>query len=225
MKNVRTLLLAATLIFALFLTTPTTEATAAGPNPVVIMETSMGRIIVMLSPKEAPKTVANFIKYVEAGFYDKTLFHRVIMMKQRPGRGDRPQKEDTSMNIVQGGGYTLQMVKKTPLFPPLVNESATGMLNKRGTISMARTEAPDSATCEFFFNVQDNPTLDRKQSFSKTGAGHFDSSTQEGYCAFGKIIRGLDVVEKINAVRTISRGRMEDVPAEEVIIKKVYMAR
>lgn len=225
MKRIHTLLLAATLICGLFLTTPMTEATAAGPNPVVIMETSMGRIIVMLSPKDTPKTVENFLKYVNAGFYDKTVFHRVIMEKQRPGRGDQGVKENTSMNIVQGGGYTLQLQKKPALFPPLVNESATGLLNKRGTISMARTDAPDSATSEFFFNVQDNPVLNRKQTFSQTGVGHFDSKTHPGYCAFGKVIRGMDVVESINAVRTNTRGRMKDIPVKDVILKKVYMAQ
>ena len=225
MKYAHTLLLAAALICGLFLTASATTASAAGPNPVVIMETSMGRIIVMLSPKDAPKTVENFLKYVDAGFYDKTVFHRVIKQKMRAARMDKPSQKGDSMNIVQGGGFNLQMKKKTPLFPPVVNESATGMLNEKGTIAMARTDAPDSATCEFFFNAEDNPVLDRKQTFSKVGVGNFNSNTQAGYCAFGKVIRGLDVVEKILAVRTVSRGLMDDVPADTVILKKAYRAK
>jgi len=225
MKYARTLLLAAALICGLFLTAPATEAAAAGPNPVVVMETSMGRIIVMLSPKDAPKTVENFLKYVDAGFYDKTVFHRVIKQKVRTAMTDKPNQKSGSMNIVQGGGFDLQMREKAPLFPPLVNESATSMLNLRGTIAMARTDAPDSATSEFFFNAEDNPVLDRKQTFSKVGVGSFSANTQAGYCAFGKVIRGLDVVEKILAVRTVSRGRMENVPVETVILKKAYRAK
>ncbi|MBG0791020.1 MAG: peptidylprolyl isomerase [Desulfovibrionaceae bacterium] len=188
------------------------------------METSMGRIIVMLSPKDAPKTVENFLKYVNAGFYDGTVFHRVVQEKGYQGRGDR-KHENKSMNIVQGGGYTANISKKEALFPPVVNEASTGLVNARGTIAMARTDNPDSATSEFFFNVRDNPILDRKESYSKTGAGSFDSTTKAGYCAFGKVIRGMDVVERIHAVKTITRGRMENVPAENVILKKAYLAR
>ena len=184
----------------------------------------MGRIMVMLFPKDAPKTVENFLKYVDAGFYDRTVFHRVIKQKVTRGRGGQP-KENKSMNIVQGGGYTMTMQKKKPLFPPVVNESATGLVNERGTIAMARTNEPNSATCEFFFNAEDNPTFDRKQIFSQVGAGNYDSTTNAGYCAFGKVIRGLDVIEKILAVRTAGRGKMEDVPVESVVLKKAYRAR
>jgi peptidyl-prolyl cis-trans isomerase A (cyclophilin A)/peptidyl-prolyl cis-trans isomerase B (cyclophilin B) len=225
MKYAHTLLLAAALLCGLFLAAPATEASAAGPNPVVIMETSMGRIIVMLSPKDAPKTVENFLKYVDAGFYDKTVFHRVVKQKVRPGSITKAKPKSDSMNIVQGGGYNLQMKKKQPLYPPLVNEAAIGLLNAKGTIAMARTDAPDSATSEFFFNMGDNPVLDRKQTFSKVGVGNFDASTQAGYCAFGKVIRGMDVIEKIHNIRTVSRGLMDDVPVDTVILKKAYRAK
>lgn len=183
----------------------------AGPNPVVVMETSMGRIMIMLYPKDAPKTVANFLKYVDAGFYDETVFHRVLT-----GR---------DMAIVQGGGYTFPVQRKRPLFPPVVNEASTGLKNVKGTVAMARTNAPDSATCEFFFNVADNPTLDFSQSASQTGAGAYSQSTKAGYCAFGKVIRGMDVVEEISRVKTARAGRMEDVPVKPVFIKKAYLAR
>jgi len=187
----------------------------AGPNPVVVLETSMGRIMVMLSPKDAPKTVANFLRYVNAGFYDNTIFHRIV----KKGRGDQ------GMAIVQGGGYTFPINRKRPLFPPVPNEAATGLVNAKGTIAMARTDNPDSATCEFFFNVKDNPVFDFRQTSSATGAGSYSQKTTAGYCAFGKVIRGMDVVEKISEVQTARAGRMEDVPVNPVFIKKAYVAR
>jgi peptidyl-prolyl cis-trans isomerase A (cyclophilin A)/peptidyl-prolyl cis-trans isomerase B (cyclophilin B) len=190
-------------------------ARAAGPAPVVVMETSMGRIMVMLSPKDAPKTVANFLKYVNAGFYDNTIFHRVI----NKGKGDQ------SMAVVQGGGYTFPVTRKRPLFPPIPNEAATGLMNVKGTIAMARGNAPDSATCEFFFNVRDNPNFDYHQTSSLTGADSYSQKTTAGYCAFGKVIRGMDVLEKISEVRTARANRMEDVPVNPVILKKAYVAR
>jgi peptidyl-prolyl cis-trans isomerase A (cyclophilin A)/peptidyl-prolyl cis-trans isomerase B (cyclophilin B) len=204
------LLLACSLILAL-----SARPAQAGPNPVVIMETSMGRIMIMLSPKDAPKTVANFLKYVNAGFYDNTIFHRVI----NKGKGDQ------GMAVVQGGGYTFPVNRKRPLFPPVPNEAASGLMNVKGTIAMARADNPDSATCEFFFNVKDNPTLDYSQTSSATGAGSYSQKTTAGYCAFGKVIRGMDVVEKISEVQTARAGRMEDVPVKPVFIKKAYVAR
>jgi peptidyl-prolyl cis-trans isomerase A (cyclophilin A)/peptidyl-prolyl cis-trans isomerase B (cyclophilin B) len=187
----------------------------AGPDPVVVLETSMGRIMVMLSTKDAPKTVANFLKYVNAGFYDNTIFHRVV----------KANKGGQGMAVVQGGGYTFPINRKRPLFPPIPNESASGLMNVKGTIAMARTDSPDSATSEFFFNVKDNPVLDYSQSSSQIGAGSYSQKTNAGYCAFGKVIRGMDVVEKINEVRTARAGRMEDVPVNPVFIKKAYVAR
>jgi peptidyl-prolyl cis-trans isomerase A (cyclophilin A)/peptidyl-prolyl cis-trans isomerase B (cyclophilin B) len=190
----------------------------AGPNPVVIMDTSMGRIMVMLYPKDAPETVANFLKYVDSGFYDKTIFHRVI--RQRSS-GDA---DDKSMNIVQGGGYTFPIRRKQAM-APIPNEAATGLINAKGTIAMARGNASDSATCEFFFNVEDNPVLDYKQSSKQIGAGSYSGSTSMGYCAFGKVIRGMDVVESIHQVETARSGRMEDVPVTPIFIKKAYLAK
>ncbi|WP_281760792.1 peptidylprolyl isomerase [Pseudodesulfovibrio nedwellii] len=191
----------------------------AGPNPVVVMETSAGRIIVMLYPKDAPKTVANFLKYVDSGFYEKTVFHRVISQRKPPAGAD-----DSSMNIVQGGGYTYQLQKKTTL-PPIVNEAATGLLNKKGTIAMARSDKPLSTTCEFFFNVEDNPVLDYKQTAEQIGTGSYSGSTTMGYCAFGKVIRGMDVVNKIHESQTARSGRMSDVPVKLTVIKKIYQPK
>ena len=187
----------------------------AGPDPVVVMETSMGRIMIMLSSKDAPKTVANFLKYVNAGFYDNTIFHRVI----NESRGGQ------SVAVVQGGGYTFPINRKRPLLPPIPNEAATGLMNVKGTIAMARADAPDSATCEFFFNVIDNPNFDYRQTASQTGAGSYSQKTSAGYCAFGKVIRGMDVIEKISQVKTARADRMEDVPVKPVFIKKAYVAR
>ncbi|OIQ50301.1 Peptidyl-prolyl cis-trans isomerase A precursor [Pseudodesulfovibrio hydrargyri] len=204
------LLLACSLILAL-----SARPAQAGPDPVVVMETSMGRIMIMLSTKDAPKTVANFLKYVNAGFYDNTVFHRVV----KQGRGEK------GMAVVQGGGYTFPINRKRPLFPPIPNEAGTGLMNEKGTIAMARADAPDSATCEFFFNVKDNPVLDFSRSSSQTGAGSYSQQTTAGYCAFGKIIRGMDVVEKISEVQTARAGRMEDVPVNPVFLKKAYVAR
>jgi peptidyl-prolyl cis-trans isomerase A (cyclophilin A)/peptidyl-prolyl cis-trans isomerase B (cyclophilin B) len=204
------LLLACSLILAL-----SARPAQAGPNPVVVMETSMGRIMIMLSPKDAPKTVANFLRYVNAGFYDETVFHRVV----------RQDKGDKGMAIVQGGGYTFPINRKRPLFPPIPNEAASGLMNKKGTIAMARTDNPNSATCEFFFNVEDNPVFDYRQTASMTGADSYSQKTTAGYCAFGKVIRGMDVVEKISEVKTARAGRMEDVPVNPVFIKKAYVAR
>ncbi|BCS88683.1 peptidylprolyl isomerase [Pseudodesulfovibrio sediminis] len=179
----------------------------------------MGRIIIMLSPKDAPKTVENFLRYVEDGYYNNTVFHRVIIEKKKTN-----DEKDTSMNIVQGGGYTFPLRLK-PTRAPIVNEAGRSLQNKRGTISMARTDNPDSATSQFFFNVQDNPVLDQKSSGSQTGAALFSSTTKPGYCAFGKVIRGMDVVDKIQQVKTARSGRMEDVPATPIYIKKAYVAK
>jgi peptidyl-prolyl cis-trans isomerase A (cyclophilin A)/peptidyl-prolyl cis-trans isomerase B (cyclophilin B) len=173
----------------------------------------------MLYPADAPKTVANFLRYVDAGFYDNTIFHRVIRQRKSG------QPDDKAMNVVQGGGFLFPITRKRPLFPPVVNESATGLENVRGTVAMARGSDPDSATSEFYFNVEDNPFLDYSQSASQIGAGSYSQSTSAGYCAFGKVIRGMDVVEKISEVKTARSGRMENVPVKPVYIKKAYQAR
>jgi len=170
-----------------------TSARAA--NPMVIMETSMGTIKVELFEDKAPNTVKNFLSYVDDKFYDNTVFHRVI-----------------PNFMVQGGGMEPGMREKRTK-DPIKNESANGLANTRGTLAMARTSAPDSATAQFFINVNDNAFLNRNQS--RDGVG---------YCVFGKVTEGMDVVDKIKAVRTATRGGHEDVPVDDVIIKSVKRA-
>jgi peptidyl-prolyl cis-trans isomerase A (cyclophilin A) len=173
---------------------PDATAARADDNPIVVIDTSMGEITVALDPKSAPKTTENFLKYVDDKFYDGLTFHRVI-----PGF------------MIQGGGFDEQMKQKQEgLRAPIANEHGNGLTNDRGTISMARTPDPHSATSQFFINHKDNPALDQ-------GAG---------YAVFGKVIGGMDVVDKIANVRTTTRraadGRpMGDVPAEQVVIKSI----
>lgn len=168
---------------------------AQAADPVVVMETSMGTIKIELFPDKAPATVKNFLGYVDDKFYDGTVFHRVI------------GKENSGKDfMIQGGGFEPGMKQKKTK-DPIVNEAKNGLSNKRGTLAMARTSDPDSATAQFFINVKDNDFLDRSE----------DSA---GYAVFGKVIEGMDVVDKIKAVKT-GRG---DVPVEDVIIKSVRRA-
>ena len=164
----------------------------AGPGsaekPVVVLDTSLGAITLELYPDKAPITVENFLKYVDEGFYDNLIFHRVM-----PGF------------MVQGGGMTDQMVEKSEgKHQPIKNESSNGLSNDRGTVAMARTANPNSATCQFFINHVDNPNLN-------TYGG--------GYTVFGKVIDGIDVVDKIAKVPTTTRGPHENVPLKPVYIK------
>jgi len=167
---------------------------AFAANPVVVLETSEGSVMVLLEEDKAPVTVANFLKYVDSGFYNGTIFHRVI---------------DGFM--VQGGGFDMTMMQK-PAGNPIMNEANNGLDNKRGTIAMARTSDPQSASCQFFINHADNAFLDYK---SKTEQGW-------GYAVFGRVIRGMDVVDKIAKVKTGRQGGMGDVPLVPVVIKKAY---
>jgi cyclophilin family peptidyl-prolyl cis-trans isomerase len=169
---------------------------ARAANPVVVMETSMGAIKIELYPDKAPVTVKNFLGYVDDKFYDSTLFHRVI-----------PDF------MIQGGGFESGFkVKKTK--DPIKNESGNGLSNKRGTIAMARTNEPDSATSQFFISLVDNDRLD-KDKFPD----------HVGYCVFGKVIEGMDVVDKIAKVETTGRqGRPADAPLKEVVIKTARRA-
>ena len=177
---------------------------ARAANPVVVMETSLGTIKIELFEDKAPITVKNFLSYVDDKFYDNTVFHRVI---------------DGFMN--QGGGFSTDK-KEKPTKEPIKNEWNNGVGNGRGTIAMARTRDADSATAQFFINVGDNKALD--QARPQTG--------NAGYCAFGKVTEGMDVVDKINKVRTgqavfeTSHGRApyDDVPMENVVIKSVRRA-
>jgi peptidyl-prolyl cis-trans isomerase B (cyclophilin B) len=157
----------------------------------VILETNFGDIKLELYADKAPKTVANFLQYVEEGFYDNTIFHRVI-----------------SNFMVQGGGMEPGMKEKTTR-APIENEADNGLSNKTGTIAMARTNDPHSATAQFFINVKDNNFLD----FSAPNPQGF------GYCVFANVVEGMDVVEKIKGVATGNSGYHQDVPLEDVVIK------
>lgn len=161
-------------------------------NPHVLLNTTLGDILVELYPDKAPKTVENFLRYVDEGHYDDTIFHRVI-------RG--------FMN--QGGGYDANFGEK-PTHEPIENEADNGLSNEHGTIAMARTMDPHSATAQFFINAVDNPGLDHR---GKSLEGW-------GYCVFGRVTEGLDVVKKINWKVTKTVNGIPDVPAEKIEIIK-----
>jgi cyclophilin family peptidyl-prolyl cis-trans isomerase len=162
-----------------------------GPNPIVVLHTTKGDIKIELFHDRAPLSTDNFLHYVDTGFYDGTIFHRVI-----------------SDFMIQGGGFTPGMEREKPTAPPIRNESSNGLKNERGTVAMARTNDPNSATSQFFINVKDNPALDRAKALDKVG-----------YAVFGKVIEGMDVVDAIRAVPTRSLGEHRDVPAEDIVIK------
>lgn len=162
----------------------------------VKLATSAGDIVVELDAAKAPKTVANFVEYVKAGQYDGTVFHRVI-----------------SNFMIQGGGMTADM-KEKPTRAPIPLESGNGLDNLRGTIAMARTMDPNSATAQFFINVKDNAFLNKAQS-----------ADGNGYAVFGKVISGMDVVDKIRAVPTGTKGMHRDVPLEPVTINKATLEK
>lgn len=164
----------------------------ATKHPQVLIETNMGNIVVELYPEKAPKTVENFLRYVNEGFYDGTIFHRVI-----------------PNFMIQGGGYTPEMNKKIT-HAPIPNEADNGLRNRIGTIAMARTSDPHSATAQFFINVNNNTFLDFRE---KTPRAY-------GYAVFGRVIKGMKVVNKIRQVRTGFKDGMKDVPVEPVIIIK-----
>jgi len=166
-------------------------ATPAAPvGPVVVIETSLGDITVALDKAKAPLTVENFLGYVKSGFYSGTVFHRVM-----PGF------------MIQGGGYDAKLEEKQTR-PPVRNEASNGLRNRRGTIAMARTSDPHSASSQFFINLKDNPALDF--GISRDGWG---------YTVFGEVIGGMEVVDRIGAVPTTSRGIHDDVPQTAVTIK------
>lgn len=169
----------------------------ATPNPTIIIHTNMGDIKAELFADKAPKTVKNFLDYANEGFYDHTIFHRVI---------------DGFM--IQGGGFTKDFQQK-PTKTAVQNEADNGLANMRGTLAMARTSDPNSATAQFFINTSDNPFLDFK---SKTPSGY-------GYAVFGKVIEGMDVIDKIKKVKTGSRGPHENVPTETVEILEIKKAK
>lgn len=164
-----------------------------GDNPVVVIETTLGDITVQLFPEKAPKSVENFLAYVNDGFYDGTIFHRVI-----------------SNFMIQGGGFTPDMQKK-PTGPPIENEATNGLKNKKGTLAMARTPEINSATSQFFINVQSNDFLNHKGK----------APQDYGYAVFGEVTEGMDVVDQIKKVKTTTKGPSKDVPAEPVVIKTI----
>lgn len=165
-------------------------------NPVVTMETSLGNVKIELFEKDAPISVKNFLDYAKSGFYNDTIFHRVI-----------------ANFMIQGGGFTSDL-KQKPTKAPIKNEAGNGLKNLRGTLAMARTNIVDSATAQFFINAVNNDFLN-----------HRDKSQQNyGYAVFGAVIEGMDVVDKIAAVKTITRG-FPDVPATPVIIKSITVAK
>jgi cyclophilin family peptidyl-prolyl cis-trans isomerase len=173
-------------------------ANAAGAaNPVVIMDTSLGPIKIELYEDKAPITVKNFLSYVDKQHYDGKIFHRVI---------------DGFM--IQGGGYDKDL-KESKTDAPIKNESTNGLKNELGTLAMARTGRPDSATAQFFINLKHNDFLDKEKA--QDGVG---------YCVFGRVTEGMDVVDKIRKLKTGARGMFNtDVPVEDVVIKSVKRAK
>jgi peptidyl-prolyl cis-trans isomerase B (cyclophilin B) len=165
---------------------------AADALPRVKLTTSQGDVVLELNSAAAPKTVDNFLAYVKDGYYDGAIFHRVI-----------------AGFMIQGGGFDAEMKRKSPR-PPIVNEADNGLPNRTGTIAMARTADPHSASAQFFINVKDNAFLDHR---GKTAQGW-------GYCVFGKVVQGMEVVRTIENVPTTSRSGMRDVPKAPVVIEQ-----
>lgn len=166
----------------------------SAPNPQIILDTTLGQIVIELYHDEAPISVANFLNYVDSGFYNDTIFHRVI-----PGF------------MIQGGGFNKEMVQKQTL-SPIKNEAGNGLSNLRGTVAMARTSVVDSATSQFFINSVDNLFLNHRD----------DSQEGYGYCVFGKVIEGMEIVDDIQSVPTGNLGYFQDVPIEPVLIKSAH---
>ncbi len=160
------------------------------------LHTSLGPVRVVLDPVRAPRTVASFVAHARAGFYDGTLFHRVV-----PGF------------VIQGGGYGPGLAPRRVPERPLPNEADNGLSNRRGTLAMARTGEPHSATTQFFVNLADNTFLDHREP---TPEGW-------GYCVFGQVVEGMEVVDRIGAVPTGLRGGHRDVPLEDVLLERVEL--
>jgi cyclophilin family peptidyl-prolyl cis-trans isomerase len=173
--------------------TPAKSAsTAPAANPRVALQTTKGRIVIELYADKSPKTTKNFLDYVKSGFYNGTIFHRVI-----PGF------------MVQGGGFTPDMTEK-PTKPPIKNEADNQVQNQRGTLAMARTADPDSASAQFFINLVNNGSLNHT---GKTPQGW-------GYAVFGNVVEGMDVVDAIAQVKTASKGQNGDVPVDPIVLQK-----
>ena len=172
-------------------------AAEAAKNPTLVLETNLGKIKIELFQKEAPISVKNFLDYAKSGFYDGTIFHRVI-----PGF------------MIQGGGFTADLTVKSTK-PPIKNEATNGLKNDRGTLAMARTNVVDSASSQFFINVANNDFLNHREGGPEA----------YGYAVFGKVISGMDVVDKIAATQTGMQKGFSDVPVKPVIIKSVKIVK
>lgn len=180
-------------LIVLIMALPAAGTDKKAANPVVQLDTTEGQIVVELYPEKAPQSVRNFLAYVDSQFYDGTIFHRVI-----------PDF------MIQGGGFTTQF-KRKPTREPIRNEAANGLANERGTIAMARTQAPHSATAQFFINTKANDFLN-----------HRDQTPQGfGYTVFGRVVKGMDVVDRISFVKTTRIGSYSDVPVEQVVIRSI----
>lgn len=191
-----TLLLSACLAIASASCLALSNDAPTSAHPIVLMETSAGNIKIELYQDKAPETVSNFLRYVDSGHYNGTIFHRVI---------------DGFM--IQGGGFDKNMTQK-PTNAPIINEADNGLKNERGTIAMARTAVVNSATSQFFINVVDNKSLDFT---AKNPMGY-------GYCVFGKVVEGMNVVDKIKNSQTGSKHGHSNVPLETIEILKVTRA-
>lgn len=183
------------LFIALFCVVQSARADSSSPR--VRLETNKGAILLELDSKAAPKTVENFLRYVQDGFYNGTIFHRVI-------KGF----------MIQGGGFTADMQQK-PARAPITNEADNGLKNRRITVAMARTMDPHSATAQFFINTVDNTFLDYK---GKTTSGW-------GYCVFAKVIEGMDVVDAIENLPTTTKAGFQDVPASPALIERAIVEK
>lgn len=191
-------------IVALSLLAPTLTAIPYRPRyhepedtatPCVVMETNHGRIVIELYADKAPLSVKNFLRYVDDQYYDGTIFHRVI-----------------ADFMIQGGGYVPNMNQKQTR-AAIKNEADNGLSNERGTLAAARASLPDSATAQFFINVKDNKNLDRANSPDKVG-----------YCVFGKVVEGMNVIDQIRLMKTGQRNGHGDVPVEDVVIRSMRRA-
>jgi peptidyl-prolyl cis-trans isomerase A (cyclophilin A) len=185
----------ALLFIAIITSSSLLSSTALAANPILTFETNRGNFIVELYPEKAPKTVANFIRYVNAGFYKDTIFHRVI-----------------SGFMIQGGGFTSAMVEKETQ-APVENEANNGMVNDVGAMAMARTSDPNSATAQFFINLGNNQTLNYQG----------DDAQLIGYCVFGRVVKGMDVVRDIGVTPTGNLGPFSDVPKSAVVVYQVKL--
>ena len=193
---VRMILAAAMVLLCVAAAFPLQEKAGSAGNPVVVIDTSAGTITAELYSDKAPKTVANFLGYVKSEYYGGTIFHRVI-------KGF----------MIQGGGLTANLSRKMPTQPPIVNEATNGLSNLRGTLAMARTGEINSATSQFFINTVDNVRLNHRGETGDTF----------GYCVFGKVIDGMDVVDKIEGSTTSTIDNTPNVPIQTVTIKAMRL--